>query len=281
MLVLISDIHSNREALDAVFAKIQELPGEREVICLGDIIGYGAEPEYCVDMIRKHCSVCLMGNHDKALFDGAHDFNPIARGAIDFTIRRMRPRGFFTPAAKRSRWKFLRGLVQEYRVGDYAFFHASPRDPIREYVLATDGLVKPDKMEEIFQHFDHLAFVGHTHQPGLHGPGPNYRFYGLSGRERTSFHVPRSMPGLVNVGSVGQPRDGDPRSCFATIEPAPKDGDLIEDHDVDHDFAAGSGERGYLIRWYRVPYDLESTMAKIRQEPGLHEMLARRLAVGK
>ena len=281
MLAMISDIHSNREALDAVFQVIDRLDGLEEIICLGDVIGYGAEPEYCVDVIRKRCSVCLMGNHDLALFRGAHDFNPIARGAIDFTLKRMRPRGFLAPSAKRSRWKFLRNLPEEYRLGDYAFFHASPRDPIREYVLATDGLVKPEKMESIYQNFERLAFVGHTHQPGLHGPAPHYRFFGLTGNERTSFHVPPGVHALINVGSVGQPRDGDPRSCFATVEEAPEDGDLLKDHGVDHDFGGGVSERGHIVTWYRVKYDYESTMRKIRAEGGLHEMLARRLAVGK
>ena len=87
-VAIISDLHSNREALEAVFAHIQT-QGVSTVYCLGDVIGYGPEPEFCVDMVRGHATLCLMGNHDEALFRDASDFNPHAREAIEFTRARM------------------------------------------------------------------------------------------------------------------------------------------------------------------------------------------------
>ena len=89
-LAIISDLHSNREALEAVFADIRS-KGLTDLICLGDVVGYGPEPEFCVDLVRGHARWCLMGNHDEALFRDASDFNPHARGAIDYTRRRMQP----------------------------------------------------------------------------------------------------------------------------------------------------------------------------------------------
>ena len=89
-LAIISDLHSNREALEAVFADIRS-KGFTDLICLGDVVGYGPDPEFCVDLVRGHARWCLMGNHDEALFRDASDFNPHARGAIDYTRRRMQP----------------------------------------------------------------------------------------------------------------------------------------------------------------------------------------------
>jgi diadenosine tetraphosphatase ApaH/serine/threonine PP2A family protein phosphatase len=279
LIAIISDIHSNREALDAVFAHIDAQGAVREVICLGDVVGYGAEPEYCVDLVRSRCDVVLMGNHDQALFLGAGDFNVIARGAIAFTVARLKPRGLFPGADKRSRWRFLRDLPTTHKRGDLSFFHASPRDHVREYVLGSDSLVHREKMEAIFACFEGLAFIGHTHQPGVHGPAPAYRFHPTTdpSRATTSCHVPQGVSALVNVGSVGQPRDGDPRSCYVTVAPAPRDGAF----EVDFDLGPSGARSGHIVRWHRVPYDVPRTMAKIRAQEGLHEVLARRLEVGK
>jgi diadenosine tetraphosphatase ApaH/serine/threonine PP2A family protein phosphatase len=243
------------------------------------VIGYGAEPEYCVDVVRSRCDVVLLGNHDQALFQGAGDFNVIARGAIGFTVARLKPRGLFPGADKRKRWQFLRSLPTTHRRGELSFFHASPRDHVREYVLGSDSLVHREKMEAIFACFEGISFIGHTHQPGVHGPAPNYRFHATTdlGRSTIACHVPQGLSALVNVGSVGQPRDGDPRSCYATVAPAPKDGSMK----VDFDLGGANSRPGYIVRWHRVPYDVPRTMAKIRAQDGLHEVLARRLEVGK
>jgi len=251
-VAIISDLHSNREALEAVFADIRarSLP---TVYCLGDVVGYGPEPEFCVDLVRGHTALCLMGNHDEALFGDASDFNPHARGAIEFTRARMEP-SWYSSGEKKSRWSWLKDLPPTHREGRFLFVHGSPRDPVREYVLSTDGFLNPEKLRAVFESFTGVAVGGHTHHPGLHDEAG--RFHGLEGRDTLTLPLPEHGKYFVNVGSTGQPRDGDNRACYA----------VLEDHQV---------------TWHRVPYDYRVTMQKILDTGSLSEILARRLAVGK
>lgn len=251
-IALISDLHSNREALDAVFRDIDAQRVDA-VYCLGDVVGYGPEPEYCVDVVRRRCQLCLMGNHDDALFRDASDFNPHARGAIVFTRSRMEP-AWYSSGEKKARWKYLRELPLSHSQGRFLFVHGSPRDPVREYVLSTDGYLNPDKLRAIFESFEGVALGGHTHHPGLHDQ--NLRFHGLNGADELTIELPVGKRFFVNVGSVGQPRDSDNRACYAILE----------------------DER---ITWRRVPYDFQITAEKIVRTGVLSEVLARRLAMGK
>lgn len=251
-VAIISDLHSNREALDAVFAHVETQDVE-EVVCLGDIVGYGPEPEYCVDLVRERTSLTLMGNHDEALFQDASDFNPHARAAIEFTRGRMQPR-WYSSSDKRSRWKWLRGLPLTHQKGRFTFVHGSPRDPVREYVLSTDGFLNPDKLRQIFSSFEGVAVGGHTHHPGVHDE--DLRFHGLNGAATLTLPLAEDRKFFVNVGSVGQPRDSDNRACYA----------VLEDHQV---------------TWHRVPYDFQRTAEKILATGQLSEILARRLSLGK
>jgi len=251
-LAIISDLHSNREALEAVFAHIQAA-GLSDLVCLGDVVGYGPDPEFCVDVVRGHARWCLMGNHDEALFRDASDFNPHARGAIEYTRARMLP-GWYSSAEKKSRWKYLKALPLRVQEDGVLFVHGSPRDPVREYVLSTDGILNPDKLRSIFQGFERIAVAGHTHQPGVHDE--DLRFQGLNGADTSTYLFEPGRKYFVNVGSTGQPRDGDNRACYAVLE----------------------RER---VTWYRVPYDFRTTMEKIMSTGKLAEILARRLAVGK
>lgn len=251
-VAVISDLHSNREALEAVFAHIRGL-GIQDIFCLGDVIGYGPEPEFCVDFVRGHAQICLMGNHDEALFHGATDFNPHARQAIDYTRDRMRPR-WISSSERKGRWKWLKELPLTHVVGRFTFVHGSPRDPIREYVLSTDGFLNPNKLRAIFDSFEGIAVGGHTHHPGIHTE--DLRFQGLEGRDRVSIPLPKGHKFFINVGSTGQPRDSDTRACYA----------VMEDEQV---------------TWHRVPYDYRLTMDKIRATGVLSEILARRLELGK
>jgi diadenosine tetraphosphatase ApaH/serine/threonine PP2A family protein phosphatase len=251
-IALISDLHSNREAVDAVLADISKRAVEH-IYCLGDVVGYGPEPEYCVDVVAERCKLCLMGNHDEALFRDASDFNPHARGAIDFTRERMFP-AWYSSADKKQRWKYLRGLPLSHSEGRFLFVHGSPRDPVREYVLSTDGFLNPDKLRAIFDSFEGVALGGHTHHPGMHDE--NLRFHGLNGAETLTLPVPKGKKFFINVGSVGQPRDADNRACYAVLE---------DD----------------AVTWYRVPYNFQATAEKILRTGSLSEVLARRLAMGK
>lgn len=251
-LAIISDLHSNREALEAVFADLRRR-GLSDLVCLGDVVGYGPDPEFCVDLVRGHARWCLMGNHDDALFRDASDFNPHARGAIEYTRRRMAPH-WWSSGERKARWKWLQGLPLTVSEGRFQFVHGSPRDPIREYVLSTDGILNPEKLREIFGMIESVGVAGHTHQPGL--LTEDLHFTALNGADELTLPLDPERKYFINVGSTGQPRDGDNRACYAVVDEE-------------------------SVTWYRVPYDFRVTMDKIQRTGQLSEMLARRLAVGK
>ncbi len=251
-VAIISDLHSNREALEAVFTHIRGL-GISTLYCLGDVVGYGPEPEFCTDLVRGHAKLTLMGNHDEALFHDASDFNPHARGAIEFTRERMRPH-WYSSSEKKARWKWLKGLPLRKTEARFLFVHGSPRDPVREYVLSTDGILNPEKLRSIFSCFDGVGVAGHTHQPGIHDE--SLKFTALNGADSLTVPLPEGQKFFINVGSTGQPRDGDSRAAYA----------ILEEHQV---------------TWHRVQYDFRTTMEKIQRTGVVSEILARRLAVGK
>lgn len=251
-VAIISDLHGNREALEAVFAHIRA-SGISTIYCLGDVVGYGPEPEFCVDLVRGHAALCLMGNHDDALLNDASDFNPHARAAIEYTRARMQPR-WYSSSERKARWEWLRNLPLVHQEGPFTFVHGSPRDPVREYVLSTDGILNPDKLAGVFASFEGVAVGGHTHHPGVHDD--EFRFHDLEKRETRTFRFEPGRKYFVNVGSTGQPRDGDPRACYA----------VMEDHQV---------------TWHRVAYDFRITQKKILDTGVLSDVLARRLAMGK
>jgi diadenosine tetraphosphatase ApaH/serine/threonine PP2A family protein phosphatase len=251
-LGIISDLHANREALEAVWEHLQAQAVER-VVCLGDVVGYGPDPEFCVDLVRGHTDWCLLGNHDEALYRDAADFNSYARQAIEYTRRRMRPH-WWSSAETKARWKYMQGLPLSQQIGRFHFFHGSPRDPVREYVLSTDGLLNPDKLRSVYDGFDGVAFAGHTHQPGYHDA--ELRWHGMGGADSLRAELPPGSKAFVNVGSVGQPRDGDYRACYVVLE-------------------------DQAVTWHRVDYDFRRTQDKIMQSGALPEVLARRLAVGR
>ncbi len=247
-VALISDLHSNAEALEAVLARIDRL-GVDEVCCLGDVVGYGADPEECVTMVMQRCAWTIMGNHDWGLFHSVDEFNPLAREALLFTRRRLRP-SWWSPKRK-AMWNFLASLPVRMEAHGHLYCHGSPRDPIMEYVLKSDVFLEPEKMVELFSLIDRPCFVGHTHWPGVHGS--DYRFTAATA-ECSSVEL-TGEPMIINVGSVGQPRDGDNRACFAVVD-------------------------GNRVEFHRVPYDIPATQAKILRA-GLHPALADRLGKGK
>lgn len=256
-VAVISDLHSNREALAAVLADIAAA-GVARVACLGDVVGYGPDPEWCIDTVRSRCEIAILGNHDAAVFDGAEDFNPNARAAVEWTRQRLEPK-WWSSYEKRARWRWLQELWAQpgqrmHLHGRYLLLHGSPRDPVREYVLHTDGCLNPEKVHAVFAGFPDLCIGGHTHHPGL--IDDEFRFHELP--ENATSHalaLPRGRKAFLNAGSVGQPRDGDSRACYAIIE----------------------DER---VEWRRVPYDYRLTQQKIRAA-GLPEALARRLELGR
>lgn len=254
---LISDIHSNAEALGAVLRDIEKR-GIKRVLCLGDIVGYGPRPEECVDLVRERCDFSLMGNHDKALFQGAARFNPYARGAIDWTRERLEPtRWGVKKKVKTDRWGYLQKLEVRVNEKDLAFVHGSPRDPINEYVYREDIYFNDGKLREIFSMFERLLFVGHTHLPMVlasdmtfHGPESM-----SAAKDEEDVRLAPDKKYIINVGSVGQPRDRDCRACYVEF-----------DDDV--------------VRFHRVTYDIETVIAQINEIRALDAVLGTRLRDG-
>lgn len=245
---VISDIHSNLEALEAVLSDISD-QGITEVFCLGDIVGYGPNPRECIDRVMS-CRVCLLGNHDQgALFD-PEGFNSGAERAI-FWTRSQLEESAGNLAEKNRRWDFLGELPRNYQEGNLLFVHGSARNPLNEYVFPED-IYNKRKLEKIFALVQRHVFQGHTHVPGVFTE--DYHF--LSPEEIGSEYRLSDEKLMINVGSVGQPRDGDRRSCYVVLE---------DD----------------LVRFRRVEYPLENTIAKIYAIPELDNFLGDRLRDGR
>jgi len=245
---LISDIHSNLEALQAVLGDIRE-QGITEVFCLGDLVGYGPNPAEIIDLVMK-CKVCLLGNHDQgALFD-PEGFNTGAERAI-FWTRNQLENGVGSPADRAHRWDFLGELPRNHQDGKCLFVHGSARNPLNEYVFPED-IYNRRKLEKIFALVPQHVFQGHTHVPGVFSE--NFNFF--SPEELNDEFRLTSEKCMVNVGSVGQPRDGDPRACYVVL-----------DDDV--------------VRFRRVEYPVEKTIEKIYAVPELDNFLGDRLRDGR
>ena len=255
MIAIISDVHSNLEALTAVFDCI-ETKGVQEVLCLGDVVGYGPDPEACIDLVQARCRFCLSGNHDYATLTSPEHFNPLAVEAIRFTKARLAPRPLPLPwqGRRRARWRFLEQQPVRKRETDVLYVHGSPRDDRNEYILETDILYgNIEKIDEIFELTPRLLFVGHSHLPGvitldfefLHPPDFNY-----------VFECDPRQKYILNVGSVGQPRDGDSRACFVLVE-------------------------GNTVTWQRIAYDFRTTMKKMERIGEISREAAVRLEMGR
>jgi len=246
---ILSDIHGNLAALEAVLADVGA-QGVGRLVCLGDVVGYGPNPCECLDIVMEF-DFCILGNHDSsALFD-PEGFNAAAEQAI-FWTRSQLEGGRDNLEASRRRMEYLCKLPRTRREENVLFVHGSPRGPTNEYVFPED-VQNSKKMEKLFSMIPHLCFQGHTHVPGIFTSGFRFirpvdtgRGYGIAGsREKL----------MVNVGSVGQPRDGDPRSCY-----------------VIHDAQS--------IEFRRVDYDVEATVRAIEAEPELDNFLGYRLRDG-
>lgn len=250
MFAVISDIHSNIEALSAVMADIRNRGIER-IICLGDIVGYGPDPLACLDLVRKNCQVTLCGNHDQAVLLEPSNFNVGAERACFWTRKQFEDES--DAAVRAERWRFLGNLPAKHVDGSLMFVHGSPRRPVNEYVFPDDVYTNPTKMTHIFERIGSICFVGHTHVPGVFTSEPD--FYSP---DDFSDRVPLASdePRLINVGSVGQPRDRDPRACYVLVN-----NDVIE--------------------FVRVAYDVRAVATKVNNIPALDNFLGQRLIDGR
>jgi predicted phosphodiesterase len=239
-VAVLSDIHSNLHALDAVLEAVdRERPDV--VWCLGDVVGYGPRPDECLRVVEERAALCLAGNHDLGVRGDVDldDFAPDAATAALWT------RGVLGPQAQ----AFLGGLVPLAEVDGVQLFHASPRDPVWEYILTDQAALAALEMTSA-----PVVLVGHSHVPlavtvdagvldGGHAPAETEVDLG-------------GLRWLLNPGSVGQPRDGDPRAAW-----------LLLDLDAGH------------ASFRRVDYAIAETQAEIR-DAGLPQILGDRLAAG-
>jgi predicted phosphodiesterase len=236
VIALISDIHANMPALQAVLRDIDSLGTVERIYCLGDVIGYGPQPQECLDLVTQRCSLILMGNHEHAVLYGSFGFHPAAKRAIDWTRETLK--AIPSQVQRKALWYLLENLPVRHEIGDVLLVHGSPRDPVMEYVLESDLWEgsDPTKMDEIFSSFPRLCFVGHTHRPGVFTED---RCFLPSADLPSGYDVSDGNKYLINIGSVGQPRDRDPRSCYTLFS-----GDAIYFRRVEYDIA----ETGRLIR---------------------------------
>ncbi len=264
---LISDIHGNLEALEAVLDDVKS-QGLTEVICLGDIIGYGPNPRECIDRVMEHCKISLLGNHDQgALFD-PDGFNIGAERAIFWTRAQLE-----NPHDRQNekRWDFLSMLPRQHRMNSFLFVHGSPRNPLSEYIFPED-IYNHRKMERLFQLVEKYCFQGHTHVPGVFTEG--YQFF--APEEIDNEYTLGEGKVMVNVGSVGQPRDGDPRACYVILDdglPPESEGQTAE--------TAAVPVGPVRLTYRRLSYDFETTIKKIYEIMELEPFLGDRLRQGR
>ena len=248
---IISDIHGNLEALTAVLARIDQL-GVDSIICLGDIIGYGPNPIECLDLVMERCGLVILGNHDQASIFDPEGFNPVAMKAIFWTRDQLEG----DPNVDRSdqRWDYLGGLPRRHDEGEFLFVHGSPRDPTNEYVFEEHIYQKP-MMDSLMSRFEKFCFQGHTHIPGVFTEG--CKFIPPGSLTDGIYHLADEKC-MFNVGSVGQPRDGNRDSCFVVLD---------------------SDAR--TVQYFREHYPAEQTRDKIYAIDQLENMLGDRLLGGR
>jgi len=258
MFAVISDIHSNLEALTAVLADIEKR-GIRTIYCLGDVVGYGPDPGECLDLIIEKTKWCVLGNHDYAAFYEPTNFNYAAEQASFWTREVLEIED--GKEVRDRRWGFLGELPMRQRLETKLgantaiinFVHASPRRPVNEYIFPDDVYTNPLKVRLLFERVEHICFVGHTHMPGVFLDEPD--FY-LPGELNNVYPIIDGEKAIINIGSVGQPRDKNNRASYV----------YVNENEV---------------HFVRVEYDFETTVRKIMSIEQLDSFHAERLREGR
>ena len=239
-IALLSDIHGNLEALTAVLKDVEDHSID-QIASLGDVIGYGADPVPCLDLVRSACDIRLMGNHEAAVLgtQSTEQYNSAARAATDWTRRSLSD----------SDLEFISSFDLQSSIGRATMVHASPYEPGEwHYVFSISDAEQAFAMMETA-----LAFHGHSHIPSIVVECPSGPPRSKAGH---SFIPDFDNRYLINIGSVGQPRDNDPRACYV----------IFDDEEP-------------MIEYQRVDYDIESAQSKMLAA-SLPEVLATRLAAG-
>ncbi|MEA2330721.1 MAG: hypothetical protein QOH58_859 [Thermoleophilaceae bacterium] len=241
-IALLSDVHGNLPAFDAVLADVDSVDIE-QIWCLGDLVGYGAQPNECVELARSRCDICLAGNHDL-----------VVTGEIDIA-------DFSLSAAAAAQWtrdhigadslEFLSSLRPAESGGPIGLYHASPRDPVWEYVLST---WQADECMDLME--PRVGAVGHSHVALWFRRGADGQAEGAAAAGGLERDLSEGQ-WLVNPGGVGQPRDGDPRAAWLLLD-----------------------TEGWSAEWRRVDYPIDAAAGAI-EEAGLPKVLAERLYIGQ
>ena len=250
-IAIISDIHANLDALQVVLADIENRQIEK-IHCLGDIIGYGPDPCACLDLVMERCDWSLMGNHDFAVLYEPTAFNTSAEASAFWTRRQLELEP--DPKQRRRRWEYLGDLHIREQDHRSVWVHASPRRPINEYIFPDDVITAQSKMTAIFDRIDHMAFVGHTHVTGVFTDEPD--FYPPADLDDACYVVNEFEKCIINPGSVGQPRDRNPRTSYAIVDEK-------------------------RIQFIRLEYDIEAVIEKVRLIAEINDFLGLRLLEGR
>jgi diadenosine tetraphosphatase ApaH/serine/threonine PP2A family protein phosphatase len=223
--------------------------GCEEIVCLGDLVGYGPQPRQVMKMAQNLFRFCIMGNHEEAVLYEPVGFNWKAEVSAHWTREQLRSRRYPKKETE-SIWEFLENLPRFVEEGDTLYVHASPLDPTKEYVMP-EACFNPEIMKSIFRRIRRIAFGGHTHLPGIFVPGKNFL-----PQDEIDEPVPvENGKFFVNTGSVGQPRDGDSRSCYVIYD-------------------------GRTVEFRRVRYNHKKTLNKIKRIKRIPNALGHRLALG-
>ncbi len=245
-IAILSDIHANREAFDACLAHAVRQNVERYVF-LGDLVGYGADPQYIVDRVVRFAeegAVVLKGNHDEAATRGANDgMNEYARKAIDWTFNAL-------DDASRKFLGELPGFVEEE---DRLYVHSEATAP-SDWRYITDAATAERSMRATIQR---ITFCGHVHIPQLYNMSPQKPAQYFEPKPNTAIPLIGQRQWLAVMGAVGQPRDKNPAAAYAVLDTTKKD-----------------------VTYFRIAYDMQPTAQKIH-EAGLPAILAARLFVGR
>ncbi len=258
MFAIISDIHSNIEALTTVLADIEKR-GIKTIYCLGDVVGYAANPTECLDLVIEKTEFCLMGNHDYAALYEPTNFNQGAEAAAYWSRKVLEEEP--DQAKSDKRWRYLGSQTMRQTIETKLdgvkttldFVHASPRRPINEYIFPDDVFTTSGKLDALFERVKHVCFIGHTHLPGVFLEDPDFYTPEELGDK---YPIIPDEKAIINVGSVGQPRDRDNRTSYAYIE-------------------------GNNVHFVRLEYDYKSAAEKIYGIPELDDFEGDRLADGR
>jgi predicted phosphodiesterase len=274
VFAVISDIHSNIEALEAAFADIERRSIKR-VFCLGDVVGYGASPKECLDTIAERCEVVLCGNHDHAVFYEPTNFNVGAERASYWTRQVLEEEP--NKAKRDRRWELLGRMPVLHESDGLLMAHASPRRPVNESLFPEDVYTNPGKVMDNFKRLDshHMAcLVGHTHVPGVFLDDPCFDPPDEL-PEMGIYTITSDEKAIINVGSVGQPRDRDPRLCYVVVYEKGEAPEAYQPPEV------GDDEYCTTIEFVRLEYDVEKAARRICDTPELDDFLGTRLLEGR